>query len=348
MTFRKKIAKLRYDMVGQVERFDEADHALARGGLQPDSDLWQTYYGRHPKLEAEGREWAGLPGYGHVGPLQDTLMYDSMIWTISSLGKEECVDGTSAPNRLVMEPRRASEKIKGFARQLGAEMVRIGPLHPAWVYSRVGRAPFPDRKIGTEIHLPHQHAVVIALRHDLKMIRWAPKLPSTLETTRAYLQLASIVVVLAKYIRSLGYSTRAHNLWNYQVLLIPLAVDAGLGELGRGGLLVSAKYGSAIRLAAVTTAMPLMHDPIVGMNIDEFCADCKVCAKSCPVGAIPTGEKQVVRGVRKWKTNDSACYGYMRKIGTNCGICLAVCPHNNQKESAHASLRALPWLEEQL
>lgn len=113
---------------------------------------------------------------------------------------------------------------------------------------------------------------------------------------------------------------------NYQVILPPVAVDAGLGELARHGIVITEEYGSAIKIAAVTTDMPLVNDKPVDLGVDEFCRECRLCAEYRPVSAIPKAEKTAVRGVRKWKINDTACYSYWRRVGTDCGICLAVCP----------------------
>jgi reductive dehalogenase len=219
-------------------------------------------------------------------------------------------------------------------------MVRVGPLNPAWVYSHVGRSHYAGKKIGPSIDLRHNSAVVVVVPLNLKMVRQAPELGINLETFRNYLKLAAIVVTLAKYIRALGYSARAHDLQNYQVLLTPVAVDAGLGELGRNGTLITEKYGNAVKIAAVTTDIPLVHDKPVDIGVEEFCRECNLCGVYCPVGAIPIRqEKKVVRGVRKWKLNDNACYRYWREVGSDCGICLAVCPWSRPDHFPHNLVR---------
>jgi epoxyqueuosine reductase QueG len=133
----------------------------------------------------------------------------------------------------------------------------------------------------------------------------------------------------------LGYSARANNVRNYQLIIPPIAIDAGIGELGRNGVVISEKYGNAIKMNVVTTDMPVAHDNPVDIRVDEFCQECRICADYCPVNAIPRGEKTVTRGIRKWKINDAACYSYWRKCGTDCGICLAVCPWSRPRQFPH-------------
>jgi ferredoxin len=331
----REIIKPKYKIVGKLERFDEADNAEARGELEPDSELWSRYYKKHPEMENQGRGLAKLPPMGGTGPVQDMLMVGSLWLANTLLATEAAVDGMPSPNKIPLSPERASEKLKGYARHMGADLVRIGPLNKAWVYSHVGRSHSPEVTIGKPIDLPHEHAIVVAIGLNQDMVKCAPQVPIILETMRAYVRLSSIVTTLARYIRMFGYSARAHDVQNYQVILPPIAIDAGIGELARHGILINEKYGSALKMAAVTTDMPLVHDRPVDIGVDEFCQTCNICARYCPVGAIPMGEKVVSRGIHKWKINDMACYSYMRRIGTDCGVCVAVCPWTRPRNFPH-------------
>jgi ferredoxin len=332
----RNIEKPKYEIIGELERFDEADNAQARGELPPDSQLWKDYFLKHPELEAHSREWLKLPPLGAKAPPPDGMMLGSIYETIALMSTDEVLDGTPAARKVLLTPERYTEKIKGLAGLLGADLVGIGPLNPAWVYSHVGRSHYPGKKIGPAVNLPHNSSIVVAVHLDMNMIRQAPELGINVETFRNYLKLATIVVTLAKYIRNLGYSARAHDLQNYQILLVPVAVDAGLGELGRNGTLITERYGNAVKLAAVTTDMPLVHDKPVDIGVEEFCRECNLCGQYCPAGAIPIkGDKKVVRGVRKWKLNENACYDYWRKVSTDCGICLAVCPWSRPRHFPH-------------
>ena len=84
---------------------------------------------------------------------------------------------------------------------------------------------------------------------------------------------------MARTIRGLGYPARAHIAGsNYQIMLPPVAQDAGLGELGRNGYLISSRFGARFRLGAVTTDLPLVPDSPVTLGVQEFCAACRKCA----------------------------------------------------------------------
>jgi len=257
-------------------------------------------------------------------------------------GAEDLVDGPPSPVKVPISAERATEKIKGFARFLGADLVRVGPLNPAFIYSHVGKTQGdPKRAYGAPIHLTHKNAVTIAIGLDPLLMKSGPALPMATEVMKVYNRLAAIARMLAGYIRSLGYPGRAHIVSNYQVICIPIAVDAGMGELGRHGIMLTKELGSALKMATVTTDLPLVYDPPVDIGAEEFCQDCKICAESCPSGAIAFGDKKVVRGVKKWAINSQACFRIWRETGTDCGVCIAACPWTKPRTPFHRLAAAL-------
>ncbi|MCC7412627.1 MAG: epoxyqueuosine reductase, partial [Gammaproteobacteria bacterium] len=106
--------------------------------------------------------------------------------------------------------------------------------------------------------------------------------------------------------------------------VVPAAIAAGLGELGKHGSIINRKYGSAFRLAYVLTDMPLDADRPDALGVDDFCARCQVCSKACPPRAI-LPDKTWVRGMRKWYVDFDKCVPYFNDT-LGCGICIAVCP----------------------
>ena len=246
------------------------------------------------------------------------------------------VDGPVAPERRSLSPERAAEKVKGFARHLGADLVRIGPLDPPNVYTHVGKTwGDPARGWGQPIEVTHRNAISIAVGLNPSMLSSGPVLPEVVEVMRVYVRLATIAVTLAGYVRALGYSARAQVMPNYQVLTVPVAIDAGMGELGRHGLMITKELGSALKLATVTTELPMAFDQPRDIGVAEFCRDCRICAESCPGGAISRGEQTVRDGVRKWRINPEACFSVWNTTGTDCGVCLASCPWTNPRTAFH-------------
>lgn len=350
----------KYEVEGKLERVDEGDTVFTRSFMVPDSEAWQKYFKKHPDLEKQARRWAQLRTNEQRRlriPHLDELMGTAMRFVISAMTINEYVVGKPAPEKITIDPKRASEKIKGFASQLGADLVKIGPLNPAWTYSHVVER---QRFTRSPVNISHGHAITVAIAYNQDDIECAPRYVVGLATLAIYHRLSAIVVSLAEYIRSLGYNARAHN-FNGQVLMVPVAIDAGFGELGRNGIMITEEYGSAVKPMCVTTDMPLTHDKPVDIGVDGFCRQCTICAEICPAGAISRGDKKVVRGVKKWPIKGSACLEYFLRSGGNCSLCIAYCPwtverSSKARENAIKGDAVLPrekrrktpsWMEEQ-
>ena len=63
------------------------------------------------------------------------------------------------------------------------------------------------------------------------------------------------------------------------------AVAAGLGVWSRCRLVLNPRWGPRVRYAAVVTDAPLASD---SPSEEELCADCDLCIRACPVGALST------------------------------------------------------------
>jgi len=144
----------------------------------------------------------------------------------------------------------------------------------------------------------------------------------------AYREVNRIAITLAGTIRSLGYPAQAStNLApgsSTEVLHIPIAIAAGLGQLGKHGSLITAEFGSNVRLATVLTDLPLAIDQPRDLGVDDLCSNCRICETNCPPHAI-FSQKQLVRGDTKWYVDFDKCVPYFAET-RGCGICIEVCP----------------------
>ncbi len=338
------------DIVGEIKQWDECDIVFARTDLFRffgiESPQYKEYYERHPEyLESDVKvnKPPGL-GLGKTGGA-DTPMFESQFHTMDKISSESFVDGEPAPHKVEIPPEKASLKVKALARVLGAEIVGVGPLRQEWVYSHSARSwgdkeGFQPR--GTPNDLSHHtNAIALGVAMNYDLIQNSPDFPELLATAEGYATGAWISIQLAEYIRMLGYSARAHHFHNYRVICVPVAVDCGLGELSRAGYLMTKELGLGLRLAVVTTDMPLVHDKPVDLGIQSFCETCKVCAETCPIGAIPEGDKVEYNGIKRWKLDEDKCYRYWRAAGTDCGICMAACPWTKPPTRFHKLMAAL-------
>lgn len=171
----------------------------------------------------------------------------------------------------------------------------------------------------------YANAISLGLPMDRGPMSQAPQPPAGTEVLRGYRLVGKLAVELAEHIRALGWPAKAYlDTKATEFLHIPLAVEAGLGELGKHGSLISRRHGSNLRLATVLTDLPLEAGRPVDLGVDDLCARCRRCTADCPPGAI-FETKQLVRGVRKWYVDFDKCVPYFAETG-GCAICIQVCP----------------------
>lgn len=336
---RKTVIQTLHGTGNSVVRVDERDVIFSRTDLVRGTSEYEEYYRRRPELKEVDDSLPsvselGVPGQEMYSPHVSPLTTSASDFLESNL---TFVDGPVANKGEELAPQWTSQLVKLAARRLGAEAVGIGPLEPGFVYSHVGRGPEPH---GSEIKPSHPWVVCFAVQMDYDIVRGAPSPWNTVETHSCYAQVSRIGVILAAWLRSMGYASRAHIPGsNYQILLPPLAALCGLGEMGRIGIMVSRSFGPRVRLGAVTTAMPLVPDSPQDYGIQDFCMSCLKCANNCPTGAIPTDGPVEIRGVKKWTISAESCYRHWCTLGNDCGICLRVCPFSKPDTLIHDVIR---------
>ncbi|MCP4633228.1 MAG: reductive dehalogenase [candidate division Zixibacteria bacterium] len=321
------------------QRVDERDVIFAREEYTPDSEQYAEYYSMKPENKEIDDKIRKLPelfmpgGRYYRSDMASEIR--GMFRKIELLTTK--VDGKV--NTLVEEcdTKLISEQLIGEIKKMGAKSVGIAELNPMYVYSHVGRGP---EQWGASIMNNHKYVIVFTLEMDYFHVEKAPLMDITIESARQYLNGAEISISIANYIRKLGYPARAHIAGsNYQIMLPPVASDAGLGELGRIGYLITNNYGARVRLGAITTDLPLLTDKPISIGIKEFCEKCMKCAVNCPSGAIPKSKIIDIRGVEKWQLNIERCVRFWRIAGSDCGICMKVCPFSHPPTFVHNMVR---------
>jgi ferredoxin len=345
---------------GPFDPFDERDTVFARARLVPGTERHRTYYERRPELLEQDEKTRALknlasPGTRRYRPLEAALVEgefaasDALAAAVERSGDgsarstpeglgvvgEEASDGPRhrLPDR---SPPALTASLKEAALFTGADDVGVAPLDPGFVYTHRGR---PIEAFGDEVDLHHSHAIVMAfvMRHGF--VASGPEMAATAEVARVYAQAATASYALADAARRLGFEARAHVDSNYLVICTALAVRAGLGELGRNGILIHPAFGPGVRLGVVTIDAPLEPDTEGCCGIAEFCRGCGKCATNCPSRSIPEGDPEVVRGALKWPLDPERCYHYWRTAGTDCGICIRSCPFGKRDTPLHRLVR---------
>ncbi len=335
------LKKKEIEVTGSQERIDERDVIFARFDYEEGSEIFDQYYNKRPEFKEIDQKIRRLPDILSPPHVKKNPWLFSLAAAEFNFLEHQLTRASSHPKteRVESSPSENTRHIKAIIKYLGSDVCGICSLDQAYVYSHVGRGPEP---YGQEIKNTHKYAIVFALEMDLEMVHSAPKAPVVVETGKKYIEGARISIIVADLIRRLGYSARAHIAGsNYQAILPPLGWKAGIGELGRLGILITHKYGPRTRLGSVTTDLPLDPDTHRSSGIQDFCQKCQKCARNCPAHAIPHGEKVEENGVLKWVLNREECYRYWRKVGTDCALCIYVCPYSKPDNLIHNVIRKM-------
>jgi len=326
-------------ILGAQKRIDERDTIFSRFDLKDKSKAFKDYYDRRPERKNTDEEIRKLPDL--LSP--EHMKKDPVLFTLTAAELNflrshlRSVTGEVNSQKIELSAFDATQHIKKIIRYLGASACGVCELDQAYIYSYVGRGPEP---YGSEISLAHKYAIVFAMPMDISMIATSPKAPVIVETERKYVEVGKTALIVADLIRRWGFPARAHIAGsNYQAILPPLGWKAGIGEVGRIGILITEKHGPRVRLGLITTDLPLSPDLPKKWGILDYCVRCKKCATNCPAQAIPHGDRTEENGVLKWAINREACYRFWRKAGTDCAMCLYVCPYSKPDNFFHNFIR---------
>jgi reductive dehalogenase len=288
--------------------------------------------------------WHGARAGGGLSYIWDSGRYGMMGQLSERLGPWD-------PNDLDMSWNDASIVVKHASLFYGASQAGIAELNPLWIYSdnfsptRENRSrAIPVLSEGERfeqaaeaLYIPQSMNRVVALTFEENYfgIANSPGRLASAAVGDGYSRMAFTANTLAQFIRGLGY--RAIPAGNGTGLSIPIAIDAGLGQLGRMGLLMTPKYGPRVRLAKVITDMPLVPDSPIEFGVTEFCESCLLCAEHCPSSAVNEGQRTWEGqspsnnpGSYKWYIHSEKCYDFN---GFSCSNCKRVCPFTKPNNS---------------
>jgi epoxyqueuosine reductase len=337
----------------KLERFDESKTAF--NNVQ----LMKEKFGGMP-WRAAAEETAikfikdGVPGYSQM----DQAFYDCG-WTsyratnlfsweplgVGNLSRIEKIGKWQAA------PEDNNRYIKKVASEYGAADTGVTTINEQWFYKQdVKGKPYTFSSQHSKptitdeaYYIPKSMTNVIVMLHTMnpQLLKYAPAAVSEGTVGTGYSKMAEVAGKMAEFIRALGYN--AIPMGNDTALSVPMAIDAGLGELGRHGLLIHPVYGSSVRISKVLTDLPIAPDKPISFGAAQFCRTCMKCAIACPSESIskekdPSEEVLCAsnnKGMKKWYVNTWTCLQFWTENGGACPTCVAVCPYNKPKTWIH-------------
>ncbi len=293
-----------------------------------------------------------LAAYGHGKENTGTLSWHP-VHVPAPLRRENRMPDETDPDIL-------TRQVKTMARLAGADLVGVGPVNQRWFYSRIQRnynapePPFHTKNIvfrdvpipaetDEELIIPTSvdRTIVMGIALNRVFMQTSPTTAANSMAELGYSRMAMAVLSLAEFIRAQGYI--AIPSMNGTGPSVPMAIEAGLGESGRHGLLITPEYGTAQRLCKVYTNMPLNLDRPIDFGAVKFCETCKKCATNCPAKCLPmTTERQWEPrvesnngGTFKWYNDTMKCLQFWISNGNTCSVCMASCPFTKGAAWAH-------------
>ncbi len=345
----RKDVKRPYNVAEDYERFSEADMIFARVRNDPKFE----YYRKNEWFGSENMVKKSLPGYNRFELELSVAGWKLYDWRKAVTGPPFKDANVDDPDVMIAEkdPGKLTSYIKSAARFFGANLVGIAEIDQRWLYSA-------DRNNDAyDFPKSFNQVIVMGIEMDYDGISTSPAFPASASTALGYSKMAFAEIELSAFIRRLGYG--AIPCGNDIGLSVPMAIDAGLGQFGRHGMLITKEFGPRVRIAKVLTDMPLNADePDYGFcqAVIRFCEICEKCAQTCPSQSIPYGREQTWSGpsrsnnpgTEKWFVNVESCYGFWVDNGSDCSNCIRSCPYNKRDGLFHRIVlwivRYIPWL----
>lgn len=321
------------------KQLDERDTMFSRNEIKPCDGNYEKYYEKNSEKLPLDNAFRANPGLLKSNASNYNQFAfgaaEASFFTIAALKNK--VDGSLSNRKIEATPLEIYRFIKHWALKLGALDVGIAELKDYHKYSIRGRRG----NYGKSVELNHKFAIALTVEMDFEQVRSGPMSPIVMESAQQYLTSGAIAIQIAQFIRQSGYSARAHIDGNYEVVCPLVARDAGLGEIGRMGLLMTPKQGPRVRIAVVTTDIPLLLDePTHDRSMIEFCTYCKKCADNCPSNSISFNNREEIEGTIRWQIDQESCFTFWTKTGTDCGRCMSVCPFSHPDNVLHNIVRA--------
>jgi reductive dehalogenase len=340
---------------GVADRFDQRNTMFSRPRDHERSspsilELGEKHYGVRTFKDDDGytlREWAfGMGcwylerwwGFGNI--VGDQGLYEWFPDRSKMLQRDRLPPGQKWQ---VENPEEMTRVVKKAALYMGASGVGVCRLNSRWIYSQRFN-PLNLEHGPVKIPEDLEYAVVMVHEMDYTLMRTAPSYGEFATTGRGYSMMAYVASSLAHFIRDLGYEAIPSG--NDTALSIPLAVDAGLGELGRNGLLITPHFGPRVRISKVFTNLPLVPDKPIKLGVRQMCSVCSKCARRCPGQAItfsePTDAGETISnnpGIHKWYIDPEKCFQFWVRNRGDCAVCIRVCVFNKPNTWFHNKVR---------
>lgn len=295
-----------------VEEFDIASEVYPYADIPKtwDHGLFSKYF-INMHIEATGRPDTFLP----------TIMRDKKRMTEEARGKVVPKVAEQKEENLI----KLKEEIREYAKTQGFPAMGVTKLDRRYIAESL------------DDELPYDTLILLAHEMPLDDFKKIPTENSLMAFT-SYRDGGENVHKVADFIRSKGHKCLTRVSSDGAIKYAPHAVNAGMGNYSTFGICIFPELGMRTKVTGIIIDAALPIDKPRDWNIEEFCARCRSCQKTCPSGAIPKDEKRF-RGALKRQTYHQRCFEYMA-MSYECNLCARICPFSVL--GYEQSMQALP------
>jgi epoxyqueuosine reductase len=242
-----------------------------------------------------------------------------------------------------MTPLTLKKELKKKCKTLGIPLVGFAPVErwkePPEELPNILSPWIPEDFWPQSIYPEAKTVIVIGLPVSLPIVETAPSIYYHELYRTVNSMLDSKAYEIANFLNEKGFSSIYLPRDGYGDIKILIgkpfaffshkhaAYLAGLGSFGHNNVLLTPQYGPRVRFTSIFTSAEIKPDPI---KIHDLCIHCLLCAKNCPVGAIPQ------KGIFPPAVDKKSCAirsAQLRdEFRSPCGICIKVCPVGKDRE----------------
>lgn len=179
----------------------------------------------------------------------------------------------------------------------------------------------PDLMIKDKF-IQYPFTIVLTVEMGMDIVETAPGDNAQDLNNTAYVKTFILTTKLSDYLRERGYATEVAHPEGGIVNFSALGQKAGLGYMGKSGLLVTPELGPRVKVSAIFVSIANL--PVQEDNehewIPEYCDKCNKCVKACPYEALI--EKETCCGGKETELVKKNCIG----CSQGCTYCIEGCP----------------------
>ena len=131
------------------------------------------------------------------------------------------------------------------------------------------------------------------------------------------------------------FVSKLYSLFNHKMA----ATSAGIGWIGKNGLLINPHFGPRLSLVTVLTDARLKPDAPAEHSL---CGDCRLCVEHCPsqaiTGAVWSRSSPFVELVRLSSCRSHKATKRRTEGKPNCGLCINMCPYGTAERKHEARI----------